>query len=153
MADVLFAPVGTLDELSLGECLAFLSGFHVGRVAVIVDGYPLVVPVNYRLLERETGGPVVVIRARPGGVIDLAGSQVALQIDGVDASVGAGWSVLVRGVMHHVEAATLDDVPWCDPHPWVADRNQWLVIDPIAITGRRVVAGDAGWGFHPLGYL
>jgi hypothetical protein len=153
MTDNAFGPVGTLDEMSLAECLAFLGGTHVGRVAVVHDGYPLVVPVNYRLLQRATGGPVVVIRVRPGGIIDLAGAPAALQIDGIDEAVGVGWAVLVRGAMHHVDASALEDVPWADPHPWLADRDQWVVIDPIAISGRRVIAGDVGWGFHPLGYL
>jgi Pyridoxamine 5'-phosphate oxidase len=37
-----------LEELSLTECLALLTSHRVGRVAVVVDGQPVILPVNYR---------------------------------------------------------------------------------------------------------
>ena len=145
--------IGTLEELSLGECLRFLSGSRIGRIAVVVDGFPLVFPVNYRFVDAPGAGPALVVRARPGGVVSGAGAQIGFQIDGIDASVGAGWSVLVRGQMRHVDADDLAEMPFIDPHPWAPGRDEWLVLTPLAISGRRLVAGDAGWGFHPLGYL
>ena len=142
-----------LDELSLGECLRFLAGNHIGRIAVVVDQYPLVFPVNYRFIDRVVDGPMLVVRARRGGSVSEGDGHVGFQIDGIDATVGAGWSVLVRGVVQRVDAAELADIPFADPHPWAPGRDEWLVITPIAITGRRLIAGDSGWGFHPLGYL
>lgn len=147
-------PVGSFDELTLSECLGFLSGTAIGRIAVVSNGYPLVFPVNYKLVERSTGGPVIVLRTRPGSTIDSSGEAVGFQIDGIDTGVDAGWCVLVRGALHHVPIAELADLlPFADPHPWAAGRDSWLVIAPVTITGRRIVAGDAGWGFHPLGYM
>jgi uncharacterized protein len=135
VSEDVYEPVGMLDELSLGECLRFLAGNQIGRIAVVVDDFPVVFPVNYRFVDRIVDGPILVVRARP------------------DQAVGAGWSVLVRGLVQHVDAADLANLPFADPHPWAPGRDEWLVITPIAITGRRLIAGDIGWGFHPLGYL
>ena len=146
-------PIGTFEELSRAECLRYLAGTRVGRIAVIADGYPVVFPVNYKLVERP-GDPVVVLRTRPGSTISRSGEAVGFQVDGIDTSAEAGWTVLVRGALRHVAMDDLAEfLPWADPRPWAAGRDDWLVIAPVTITGRRIVAGDAGWGFHPSGYL
>lgn len=147
-------PVGTFDELSLAECLGFLAGTSIGRIAVLAGGYPLVFPVNYKLVERATGGPVIVLRTRPGSTISQSGEAVGFEIDGIDTGAEAGWSVLVRGALHHVPLDQLEALgPFADPHPWAAGRDDWLIILPITVTGRRIVSGDSGWGFHPSGYV
>ena len=146
-------PVGTFEELSLAECLRYLAGTRIGRIAVIADGYPVVFPVNYKLVERSTGGPIVVLRTRPGSTISRSGEATGFQVDGIDTSAEAGWTVLVRGELHHVAIDELAEfLPWADPRPWAAGRDEWIVIAPVTITGRRIVAGDTGWGFHPSGY-
>ena len=147
-------PVGTFEELTLEECFRFLSGTPIGRIALVSNGYPVVFPVNYKFVDRPTGGPVVVLRTRPGSIISASGEAVGFQIDGIDTSAEAGWSVLMRGALHHVARSDLADLlPWADPHPWAAGRDHWIVIVPVTVTGRRIVADDAGWGFHPSGYV
>ena len=146
--------VEQIDEMTVAECLAFLAGNHIGRIAVNVDDFPVVLPVNYQLAEHAAGGPVLVVRTRPGSTVSLAGDRVALQIDTVDAACGVGWSVLVRGIMHHVRGDVVEALlPTADPHPWLRGCDDWLVINPVLITGRRVVTHANGFGFHPLGYI
>ena len=143
-----------VDEMTIAECLAFLAGSHIGRIAVNVDEFPVVLPVNYQLDEHSASGPVLVVRTREGSTVSTAAERVAFQIDAIDAACGVGWSVLVRGIMHHVRGDVLATLsPSVDPHPWLAERDDWLVINPIAITGRRVLSREVGFGFHPLGYL
>jgi hypothetical protein len=60
-----------LEELSLDECLALLRNSHVGRVAVVVDDAPIVLPVNFRLVEVGERNWIA-LRTRPGGVIETA---------------------------------------------------------------------------------
>ena len=36
------------EELSLTECLELLGARRFGRVAVVVDGHPIMFPINYR---------------------------------------------------------------------------------------------------------
>lgn len=138
-----------LTVLSADECLALLAASTIGRIAVLDDaGYPAVFPVNYLLVELESG-PVLMIRTRPDNVIDRPGDKVAVQLDGVDPAADGGWSVLVRGVL----AATEPD-PRLDSHPLLAEgRDAWRLIVPTRITGRRLVGDPDRWTFHPLGYL
>ena len=142
-----------IDVMTVAECIAFLAGNHVGRIAVTVDDFPVVLPVNYQLAD-SPGGPVLVVRTRPGGTVSEAGERVAREIDTVDTACGVGWSVLVRGIMHHVRGDVFESLlPAADPHPWIDGCDDWLVINPVMITGRRIVTHADGFGFHPRGYI
>lgn len=138
-----------MDELSVGECLDLLRLSTVGRIAVLVDDYPAILPVNHRLVEAP-GGPLLVLRTRAGTSIDRAGERVAFEVDGVDVHHRQGWSVLVRGVLRHVDKALLGDE---EGTTWLPQRDVWLVVEPHRITGRRLHASPAEWPFHPHGYL
>jgi hypothetical protein len=143
----------TLEVLSLDECLALLRTHSVGRVAVVVDEFPIVLPVNYKLV--ETSGPVwVALRTRPGNVIDRASMPVALEIDEIDTSGHEGWSVLVRGTLHHVDPESDAVRVRFDPKPWLDDdRDSWLTIEPFWITGRLLRSPQPRCAFHVDGYL
>jgi hypothetical protein len=142
-----------LEELSYDECLALLRAGSVGRIAVVVDEFPVVLPVNYRFV--ETGAPPwIAVRTRPGNILDQASIHSAFEIDDVDPSHHAGSSVLVRGTLHHVDPDAADFRDRFDPEPWIlAERDAWLVIAPFAITGRRLHAAEQAWAFHPRSYL
>jgi nitroimidazol reductase NimA-like FMN-containing flavoprotein (pyridoxamine 5'-phosphate oxidase superfamily) len=142
-----------LEELSYDECLALLRVSSVARVGVVVNGAPIVLPVNYRLVE-SLGPTWLTIRTRPGNVIDRGGLTVALEIDDIDPASHEGWSVLVRGTLSHVDPDAADFRARFDPEPWIEEeRDSWLVIEPFSITGRRLVRAHHGWAFHLRGYL
>jgi nitroimidazol reductase NimA-like FMN-containing flavoprotein (pyridoxamine 5'-phosphate oxidase superfamily) len=144
-----------LDELSYDECLTRLRGERIGRVAVSsVDGGPIVLPVNFRLAEAP-GRTWVALRTRPGNVIEKAAPlAVAFEVDGFDTTRREGWSVLVRGTLHHVDPDAADFRMQFDPDPWLTeDRDAWLVIEPFAISGRRLRAAESEWPFEPDAYL
>lgn len=142
-----------LEELSFEECLELLRREEVGRIAVIVNEFPVVVPVNYRLV--EAGGRTwVALRTRPGNVIEQGFMNVAFEIDDVDPAHRQGWSVLVRGTLHHVNPDAAGFRERFDPEPWLlADREAWLIVDPVTITGRRLHAEGVAWAFHARAYL
>ncbi len=142
-----------LEPLSAEECLDLLKSRRVGRVGVVVHGFPVVLPVNYRVAE-HSGGTWIAIRTREGGVIDRAPQPVALEIDMVELATEQGWSVLVRGSLLHADAEAADFSARFDPTPWLTDdRDVWLVIEPFDITGRRLRRADAEWSFSPAAYL
>jgi hypothetical protein len=131
-----------LEELSEEQCLELLAQHHLGRIAVVVDGRPLIFPVNYGLSHR-----VVTFRTAHGTKLSYApGSKVAFEIDGYASSARTGWSVLVQGVA--VDATTaLDDVSWiargASPHPLAPGvKIHRLAIRPTTITGRRFTLAD-----------
>jgi nitroimidazol reductase NimA-like FMN-containing flavoprotein (pyridoxamine 5'-phosphate oxidase superfamily) len=142
-----------LEDVDLEGCLTLLRQSSVGRIAVVVDEAPIVLPVNYRLV--ETNGPTwLAVRTRPGNVLDRAPAFVALEIDAIDPVHHQGWSVLVRGTLQRVDAGTADFRARLDSEPWLdSDRDSWLVIEPFAITGRRLHAAESDWPFHPRAYL
>ena len=130
----------TLDNLSSDTCIDLLRMHSIGRISVIVDGFPIVLPVNYRLVE-ELNGPWILIRTRSGNVIDQAGVNAGFEIDMIDPSHCVGWSVLVRGQLSHVDDATVERIrEQFDPLPWLTGRDSWLIIKPLEVTGRRLRA-------------
>ena len=126
-----------LEEIPEDECLQLLERHDLGRIAIVVDGQPLIFPVNYALSQR-----IVTFRTAHGTKLANApGSNIAFEIDEYDPSTRVGWSVLVRGVA--VDATTaLDDVSWMarggTPHPLAPGvKIHRLAIKPTSITGRR----------------
>ena len=143
-----------LEVLSHEECLACLRSRDVGRVAFLADdGVPMTIPVNYRLVE-SSDRTWVAIRTRPGNVLDRAEMFVAFEIDEVDELHHEGWSVVVRGTLHHIDPDVAAFRERFDPQPWlVEERDSWLIIDPFAMTGRRLHAPEGRWAFDAGAYL
>ena len=142
-----------LEELGLPECVSLLRASEFGRIAFIMNECPVVFPVNCRLVE-TSGRTWIALRTRPDNVIDRAPMQVAFELDGVDPFRQQGWSVLVRGTLHRIDPDAAEFRERFDPHPWISgERDTWLIVDPFAITGRRLHAAETEWAFHPEGYL
>ncbi|MFD8236645.1 helix-turn-helix domain-containing protein [Streptomyces sp. NPDC059696] len=124
-------------ELTEAECRSLLSTHGVGRLAVPADSGPLVVPLNYSVVD---GG--IVFRTEPGTAPAQAdGQRVAFEVDRIDEAFSEGWSVLVRGpattVMDPDETARLAEQAYSTP--WAGGRRDlWLRIEPVAVTGRRI---------------
>jgi CBS domain-containing protein len=107
-----------LEILSEEECLALLRSHHLGRLAVIDDGQPLIFPVNYAADDRA-----VVFRTAAGMKLrTVPMSRVAFEIDEVDTAAGTAWSVLVQGVAYEI-TETLDSL---------SERLRELVVEPMA---------------------
>ncbi|MFD8524252.1 helix-turn-helix domain-containing protein [Streptomyces capillispiralis] len=124
-------------ELTDAECRALLSTHGVGRLAVPTAPGPVVVPVNYSVIDGE-----LVFRAAPGTTpSQAAGHQVAFEVDRIDEAFSEGWSVLVRGRARAVtdpdEARRLEERAYSTP--WAGGRRDlWLRIESAAVTGRRI---------------
>ena len=126
-----------LTDLSRSESWELVTRSSLGRLAFVIDGWPLVLPVNYLV-----DGDDVVIRSDPGQELRAARQQVqvALQVDSIDPLYRSGWSVLVFGKVTVIddpkEAARLDRLGL---HSWAAsDRSSWIRLQPVDVTGRRL---------------
>jgi uncharacterized protein len=138
------APSAELETLSEADCLRRLAAHDFGRLAIVVDGRPLIFPVNYALCNR-----VIAIRTAPGTKLTYApGAEVAVEIDGTDRSSATRWSVLVQGLA--VDATTaLDDVSWtargAKPHPAAPGRKDYrIAIEVRTVSGRTFRGLPAG---------
>ncbi|MER5435247.1 pyridoxamine 5'-phosphate oxidase family protein [Streptomyces sp. NPDC002588] len=129
-------------ELSGAECATLLSTHGVGRLAVSTALGPVIVPVNYSVVD-----DTIVFRTALGATPSLAaGCPVAFEVDRIDDVFSEGWSVLVRGHARIVTdigevrrlAQQVHSAPWAGGR-----RDQWVRIEPYAVTGRRI-AVEAG---------
>jgi nitroimidazol reductase NimA-like FMN-containing flavoprotein (pyridoxamine 5'-phosphate oxidase superfamily) len=127
-----------IEDVPKGECLSLLTTQNFGRLALVVDGAPMVVPVNYGM-----HGDTIVIRTDEGTKLDASPmSDVAFEVDDVSHSTHAGWSVLVRGVAQDITDA-LDELSIelraIPIDTWAPGRkSHWLTITPRLVTGRRL---------------
>jgi hypothetical protein len=134
-----------LETLAPDTCAALLRQGSVGRIAVVVNGFPVVLPVNYKLVE-TVGHVWIAVRTRPGNVIDEGGMHAAFEIDNIDPAAHEGWSVLVRGMLQRIDPDAADVRTRFDPEPWMsAERDVWLFLEPFMITGRKLHAPDSTW--------
>ena len=126
-----------LEVLAEDECLALLASAEVGRVGVVVDGQPLIFPVNHVLDGRN-----IVVRTDSGTMLHAASlARVAFEADGFDAGARSGWSVLVQGIGYDVTDAvdtTSEHLQTVPVSPWApGTRPRLLRIDVGTISGRR----------------
>ncbi|ANP50620.1 nitroimidazol reductase NimA-like FMN-containing flavoprotein (pyridoxamine 5'-phosphate oxidase superfamily) [Streptomyces griseochromogenes] len=130
-----YAPQFT--TLRPGECRTLLAMHGVGRLAVPTPTGPVIVPVNYSVVDGA-----IVFRTARGAAPSLAdGRQVAFEVDRIDDAFSQGWSVLVRGPARAVtdpqEQRRLTERAYSAP--WAGgSRSLWVRIDAFTITGRRI---------------
>ncbi len=143
---------GRLESLDEHACLELLAASTVGRIGLLHDGIPVVLPLNYRLV-RGTGvtpGDWIAVRTRRGNVIDQPPTTVAFEIDGYHSETHEGWSVMVQGELHHLDADVAEIRRRFDSDTWLTtERDAWLLIEPFSITGRRLAGPDAQWTLSP----
>lgn len=131
--------------MSRAECLGFLERSRVGRVGITVDALPVILPVNYCVIDQAVHFATV-----PGTKLDAAtqAAVVAFQADAYAPDGTAGWSVLAVGRCSRV--ADPSDVArfrkegvsaW--PH---GDRAEHVVrIELTNVTGRRFGGVSNPW--------
>src|SRR5688572_21723558 len=80
-----------LQLLPPAECWRLLGEHRLGRLGLVVDGEPVILPVNFVVHQRS-----IVFRTAGGTKLDAATDwpAVAFEIDGTEGERG-GWSVLV----------------------------------------------------------
>lgn len=140
---------GRFDDLGLvrmteDDCWRFLDQHHLGRVAIIEYGRPLVFPVNYGLDGRR-----VVFRSAPGTKLITAslGGPATFEIDEADLLFESGSSVMVHGHLREItdprDRARLLELPIRSWAPGL--RDHFLYIEAERVSGRqiRVSVADA----------
>jgi nitroimidazol reductase NimA-like FMN-containing flavoprotein (pyridoxamine 5'-phosphate oxidase superfamily) len=126
--------LGGTEILGEGDCWDLLASECIGRVAVAVGGQVDIFPVNYGL-----DGDGILFRTNAGRkMTGAAGGEVAFEVDRIDPTAKAGWSVVVHGEARDISAF---DGPerLRAAQPWTGSKDFLLRIVPRSITGRRVV--------------
>jgi hypothetical protein len=125
--------LGVIDE---PRAIELLESTPIGRIGFVVDGHPLVLPVNFKWHEGT-----VVFRTLEGMKLDAAakGQAVCFEVDRWDAAKRSGWSVVVIGTAREVtnwaEREQLENIGLV---PWATGKGRpiWVRIDPEEISGR-----------------
>ena len=119
------------------ECVRLLTRGHLGRIGLVDEGRPVILPVNYVF---DAG--CVFFQSTRGSKLDaaLGGRMVAFQIDAIDPMYHGGVSVLTYGRAEVVESdeeiARLEELPL---RPWWPEaRDRWIRILVEEISGRRL---------------
>jgi nitroimidazol reductase NimA-like FMN-containing flavoprotein (pyridoxamine 5'-phosphate oxidase superfamily) len=132
-----------IEELDEAESLRLIAPGGIGRIAYVSRFGPAVLPVNYKWHD----GAIVFRTARHSALDEdlqtgIAGGEymVAFEIDELDFPGRQGWSVLIQGPAHHVEAeAERQAAAAAGVEPWASgERELFLRIVPHRITGRRI---------------
>ncbi|HKU01894.1 MAG TPA: pyridoxamine 5'-phosphate oxidase family protein [Arthrobacter sp.] len=134
------------EVLDAATCWDLLHGVSVGHLAVLVDGYPEVFPINYKVDQQS-----VVFRTGEGTKLRAAGGPlaVALEADGRDDS--KAWSVLVKGkavilepTQELLKGAALTLFPW-----QAGEKDHFVRIVPTSVSGRRfAITPPLTWWNH-----
>ena len=131
------------EALSYDDCLDRLARKRLGRLAVVVDHYPQVFPVNYRLDDY-----VVVFRTHLGTKLLAANhANVGFQVDHVDEITRSGWSVLIQGMAEDVSDRRNDPITErgraLGVDSWAPGEQSRIVrIIPAHMTGRQITPGE-----------
>jgi hypothetical protein len=130
-----------VSRLTQAECLLLLGSVPVGRVAFVVNGPPLVLPVNFTL----QGTDVIIQTAAMSPLAEMARARrlVSFEVDDIDEPSRLGWSVLCHGparLMAEADDRDHDQINLV--RPWVGDDRRTVVaIGAAAFTGRRIAPG------------
>lgn len=126
------------ETIGRQECLELLQyKSKLGRVGFVVDGRPIVLPVNY-LADADS----VTFCTGPGTKLANLkdGAHVAFEVDAMVSLLRSGWSVLVQGTAREVtdpdELQELSNSPlqnWATP-----EAKHWIRISIDEISGRRI---------------
>ena len=133
MASAAESGLSSYEELTVGQCFDLLASKTLGRVAFQDDG-PVILPVHYTV-HRDS----VIVRTSPYGYLSrhLRQCETALQVDTLDESTGAGWTILVRGPAHDLPGHEVSGLQQ-RPRSWAGGvQSLYLRIAARVVTGRR----------------
>jgi nitroimidazol reductase NimA-like FMN-containing flavoprotein (pyridoxamine 5'-phosphate oxidase superfamily) len=127
-----------VHELTRAEAVDLLQlHAYVGRIGFVVDGQPLIFPVNY-LADDDS----IVFCTEPGTKLSAiaGGASVVFEVDDSRALFHSGWSVLVKGTAHEItDEGELDELHRGPLHSWATRSSaHWVRLSIEEVTGRRI---------------
>ncbi len=135
-----------LEILSEEACRELLATASVGRVAVTLSALPIVLPVNFGMLDGDVvfaTGDGLKLRAA------LDEAVVGFEVDEIDPLAETGWSVLVVGPARLVtDPDEIARIRALGVRPWVRGAGgHWVRIVGTFLSGRRIspTANGAAW--------
>ena len=130
-------PKPGLEILGEAECLQLLAREPVGRLALTSSVLPVVLPINFVLLDTT-----IVFASDQGLKLEAArqGNVACLEVDGFDRWRHGGWSVLATGRLKEITDPTrLAEAKQLPLSPWALSTPRHYVELPVELlSGRRI---------------
>lgn len=129
-----------LANLDAAGCARLLSAMEVGRLAVVVDGHPRIVVLNYVMdgddIQFRTHENTRIAALTADGAV-----RAEFEVDGGIRLAAAGWSVIAGGMLGREADPTRAEAARQHLTPWArGERDVVLRLHVDALTGREV-----GW--------
>jgi nitroimidazol reductase NimA-like FMN-containing flavoprotein (pyridoxamine 5'-phosphate oxidase superfamily) len=123
------------ELLGRPEGLRLLASHPFGRVAVLVNGCPMIFPVNHHVVDGDT----IVFRSEEVSRLTdpRCAISMSLEVDGID-DAGQLWSVTITGAGRDIvpaERARLHELGL--ESSAAGHETPWIQIRPETVTGRR----------------
>ncbi|MFD6654038.1 helix-turn-helix domain-containing protein [Streptomyces parvus] len=134
-------------ELDEATCWTRLGDHGVGRVALTLEDGPVVLPVNYQVLD----GEVMFRTGDDSPLAAAADTEIAFEADHFDDAFSRGWSVLIVGTVRPVadDDASQQLREAAFSTPWAGqEREHVMLLGARRITGRRILVPDAPGDAH-----
>ncbi|MGO8871047.1 MAG: pyridoxamine 5'-phosphate oxidase family protein [Acidimicrobiales bacterium] len=126
-----------MEVLGTDQCTELLRQVPVGRVAITVDALPVVLPVNFAVVD-----DTIVFLTIPGTKLTAATANavVAFEVDSYEADGRSGWSVVVQGIASEVtDSIELEKILAVGIESWALDgqADHAVRIELHTLSGRR----------------
>lgn len=126
-----------LEVLTEDECLTLLRREPVGRLGLSSGALPVVLPVNFVLVDRT-----IVFASDNGLKLDAARQRTVacLEVDGYDRWQHSGWSVLATGRLGEItDPERLSEAHMLPISPWALTNPEHFVeLEVELLSGRRI---------------
>jgi len=127
-----------LEVLDRDACIELLAHHQfVGRLGLVVDGRPMILPVNY-IFDTDS-----VVFCTAGGTklnAVVSRADVVFEVDDSSALHQSGWSVVLRGQAEVItDPEQVERLRHGPLRPWArGTRASWVRISLDEISGRRI---------------
>jgi transcriptional regulator with XRE-family HTH domain len=126
-----------LTRLSEDECWQRLGTHGIGRIAMVRESTPVILPVNFLVDGRN-----VVYRTKSDGAAAVVDNgYLAFEADQIDRVESRGWSVLITGTAQHLtDNSVIESLATrAGAEPWAGGkRDLWIRVCPDQVTGRVI---------------
>ena len=130
-------PTSRLEILEEDECLRLLAREPVGRLALSSGALPVVLPVNFILVDRT-----IIFASEPGLKLEAARAETVacLEVDGFDRWSHGGWSVLATGRLTEItDPERLEESQQLPLSPWALSKpHHYVELSVELLSGRRI---------------
>jgi nitroimidazol reductase NimA-like FMN-containing flavoprotein (pyridoxamine 5'-phosphate oxidase superfamily) len=126
------------EELEPEDCLELLADEPLGHVALTAHALPVVVPVNFAMIDGD------IVWRSPEGTKQSEGPGgfvVAFEADHYDLQQTLGWSVMVQGLAHVMtDPDELDRAKELPLESWTLEgaADTYVRLVPNIVTGIRI---------------